>query len=310
MSSTAGMCIVFREDFAFQLLQSEWEALRSQIATSKGGRGSHRKYLPVAFTEHGALMVANILNSSRAVAMSVYVIRAFVNMRGELTANAAILKRLAEIDKTLLIHDVALREIFEKLPPLLALPPVPPKPEIGFHVQRSPPSLTASGSEQRLEQKAGTLDSGPWTLDFFALAYILKRGKKTSTGPGKERQLPPDRRLSQPHHGVRLGRFGARLARGTRLGARGSHRCRKTQSQTCRDALGRALSPGHHLVNPGVNRLSVAVTSTWFNRLSFDAGIVWTNRRGRRGRLAGPPRTGQLRPAGLLGPVAVRLGHT
>jgi len=52
-----------------------------------------------------------------------------------LTANAAILKRLAEIDKTLLIQDVALREIFEKLRPLLAPPPLPPKPEIGFHVK-------------------------------------------------------------------------------------------------------------------------------------------------------------------------------
>jgi len=75
-------------------------------------------------------MVATILNSPRAVAMSVYVIRAFVKMRAELAANATILKRLAEIDKTLLIHDVALREIFEKLRPLLAPPPAPPKPEI------------------------------------------------------------------------------------------------------------------------------------------------------------------------------------
>ena len=62
--------------------------------------------------------------------MSVYVIGAFVKMRAELAANATILKRLAEIDKTLLIHDVALREIFEKLRPLLAPPPAPPKPEI------------------------------------------------------------------------------------------------------------------------------------------------------------------------------------
>ena len=80
-------------------------------------------------------MAANILNSPRAVAMSVYEIRAFVKMRGELAANAAILKRLAEIDKTLLVRDVALREIFEKLRPLLAPPPPPPKPEIGFHVK-------------------------------------------------------------------------------------------------------------------------------------------------------------------------------
>jgi hypothetical protein len=128
----------FPADFMFRLSKEEWnslQALRSQTAILKTGRGQHRKYLPYVFTEHGALMVATILNSPRAVAMSVYVIRAFVKMRGELAANAAILKRLAEIDKTLLLHDVALREIFEKLRPLLAPPPPPPKPEIGFHIK-------------------------------------------------------------------------------------------------------------------------------------------------------------------------------
>ena len=80
-------------------------------------------------------MVANILNSPRAVAMSVYVIRAFVKMREEVAANAAILRRLAEIDKTLLVHYVALRDILQKLRPLLEPPPQPPKPEIGFHVK-------------------------------------------------------------------------------------------------------------------------------------------------------------------------------
>ena len=107
------------------------------------------------FTEHGALMAANILNSPRAVAMSVYVVRAFVNMRGELAANAAILKRLAEIDKTLLIHDIALREIFEKLRPLLAPPPAPPKPEIGFHVKEDTVPYRT-----RRRAKARALDSG------------------------------------------------------------------------------------------------------------------------------------------------------
>jgi hypothetical protein len=98
-----------------------------------------------AFTELGALMAANILNSPRAVAMSAYVIRAFVRMREDLVANAASLKRLAEIDKTLLIHDAALREIFEKLHPILAPPPPPPKPEIGFHVKEDPvPYRTSS----------------------------------------------------------------------------------------------------------------------------------------------------------------------
>ena len=125
----------FPKDFAFQLGEDDWKALRSQNATLKVGRGAHRKYLPIAFTEYGALQAANILNSPRAAAMSVYVIRAFVQMREEQTANAAILKRLAEIDRALLLHDSALRDIYQKLRPLLAPPPEPPKPEIGFHVK-------------------------------------------------------------------------------------------------------------------------------------------------------------------------------
>ena len=124
----------FPDDFLFQLTPPERDALTSQFAMSKPGRGG-RRTLPSAFTEHGALMAANILNSPRAEAMSVYVIRAFVKMREHVAANAAILKRLAEIDKTLLTHDAALREIFQKLRPLLEPPPAPPKPEIGFHVK-------------------------------------------------------------------------------------------------------------------------------------------------------------------------------
>jgi hypothetical protein len=149
----------FPEDFAFQLTAREWAGLklqstdlqgdadlRSQNATSSSndnrsqfatGSQKHRdpRYPPIAFTEHGALMVANLLKSPRAVAMSVYVIRTFVKMREDQAANAAILKRLAEIDKALLIHDAALREILEELRPLLAPPPTPTKPEIGFHVK-------------------------------------------------------------------------------------------------------------------------------------------------------------------------------
>lgn len=125
----------FPEDFLFRLTPQEAAGLRSQTVILKPGRGQHRKYPPYAFTEHGALMAATVLNSPRAVAMSLYVIRAFVKMREDLAANAAILKRLAEIDKTLLVHDLALREIFEKLRPLLAPPPAPPKPQIGFHIK-------------------------------------------------------------------------------------------------------------------------------------------------------------------------------
>ncbi len=150
----------FPEDFAFRLAQSEWEALRSQIAALEAGQDlrsqiatsrSHggRRYLPVAFTEHGALMAANILNSPRAVAMSVYIIRAFVKMREDILANASILKRLAEIDKTLLLHDGALRDIYQKLRPLLEPPPAPPKPEIGFHVKEDASPYRVGRSRSR-----------------------------------------------------------------------------------------------------------------------------------------------------------------
>lgn len=145
----------FPKDFAFQLTAEETEALRPQIATSSqldrlqdapGARkrsnlrsqfattSSHggRRYRSWAFTEHGALQAANILRNERAIAMSVYVIRAFIEQREKLAANAAILKRLAEIDKTLLEHDTTLRDIYEKLLPLLVPPPEPPRRQIGF----------------------------------------------------------------------------------------------------------------------------------------------------------------------------------
>jgi hypothetical protein len=141
----------FPKDFAFQLTAEEYEDLRSQFATLKEarqssvgnwsqtatlkrGRGQHRKYRPWAFTEHGALQVANILRSERAIAMSIYVIRAFIELREKVATNAAILKRLAEIDKTLLLHDSALRDIYQKLLPLLSPPPEPLRRQIGFSV--------------------------------------------------------------------------------------------------------------------------------------------------------------------------------
>ncbi len=128
----------FPEEFVFQLSEQEVShliSLRSQIVTLKPGRGQHRKYRPYAFTEHGALMASTVLNSPKAVAMSIYTIRAFVKMREGLSANAVILKRLADIDKTLLMHNLALREIYHKLKPLLEPPPMPPRPEIGFHIK-------------------------------------------------------------------------------------------------------------------------------------------------------------------------------
>ncbi|MFA6242854.1 MAG: ORF6N domain-containing protein [Candidatus Hydrogenedentales bacterium] len=146
----------FPDDFCFQLTALEWDSLRSQfatlntvdidtkgvkanppqIATPKSGRGQHRKYMPFVFTEHGAIMAATILNSPEAVAMSVYVVRAFVQMRQHIAANAEILKRLAEIDKTLLKHDESLRVIWSHLKPLLIPPDSAPKRRIGFKPDR------------------------------------------------------------------------------------------------------------------------------------------------------------------------------
>ena len=119
----------FPEDFAFQVTIAENN--RSQIVT---GSQKHRDphFRPWVFTEHGALMAANVLRSRRAVQMSVYVIRAFVRLRDQIGANQAILKRLAEIDKTLLQHDTALRDIYQRLRPLLQPPPDPPRRRIGF----------------------------------------------------------------------------------------------------------------------------------------------------------------------------------
>src|SRR6266581_1785402 len=123
----------FPGDFTFLLTAKE----KRQVVTDCDHllRLKFSPVLPRAFTEHGALMAANLLTSPRAVAMSLYVIRAFIKIREDLVANAAILKRLAEIDKTLVIHDVTLREILQKLRPLLEPPPLPPKPEIGFHIK-------------------------------------------------------------------------------------------------------------------------------------------------------------------------------
>ncbi len=120
----------FPEDFTFQLSATE----KSEVITNCDhlARLRFAKSRPFAFTEHGALMAALVLTSPQAVAMSVYVVRAFIQMREQLAANAAILKRLAEIDKTLLRHDVTLRDIYQKLLPLLQPAPEPPKRRIGF----------------------------------------------------------------------------------------------------------------------------------------------------------------------------------
>ncbi|HSY53753.1 MAG TPA: ORF6N domain-containing protein [Opitutaceae bacterium] len=124
----------FPLDFRFQLTREEVANLISQNAISSLAHGGRRQ-LPWVFTEHGALMAANILRSGKAVQMSIYLVRAFVKMREELMAHTAILKRLAEVDRRLLEHDVVLREVVERLQPLLDVPDEDKRNrrKIGFH---------------------------------------------------------------------------------------------------------------------------------------------------------------------------------
>jgi hypothetical protein len=101
----------------------------------KTKQGKNIKHLPHAFTEHGATMAAMVLNSQKATAMSVFIVRTFVGMREQLMANVANAKRLAEIEKTLLTHDSAIVDLYEQLQPLLLPPPVPAPKRIGFGVK-------------------------------------------------------------------------------------------------------------------------------------------------------------------------------
>ena len=92
----------FPEDFMFRLSAEEWAVLRSQLATLERGRGRHRKYLPFVFTEHGAIMAATILNSSRATQVSVYVVRAFVHLREFLASHDQAIAGLVDTIQTLM----------------------------------------------------------------------------------------------------------------------------------------------------------------------------------------------------------------
>lgn len=131
----------FPGDFMFQLTNDENKSLTSQFAGSKKGRGG-RRTLPYAFTEHGAIMAANVLNSPRAVQMSVFVVRAFVKMREALSQNRHLAEKLAELERRLTgrldVHEQAIVHILDEIKKLMDPLPPPPEPkrrEIGFHVR-------------------------------------------------------------------------------------------------------------------------------------------------------------------------------
>ena len=121
----------FPSDFMFLLTTKEHQALRSQIATSKGRGG--RRYPPYAFTEHGAIMAATVLNSKRAVEMSVFVVRAFVRMREMLANNRQLAAKINELDRRLETHDTAIQELIDAIKELMA-PAGASKRKIGFQL--------------------------------------------------------------------------------------------------------------------------------------------------------------------------------
>lgn len=105
----------FPRGFLLRVSAREWEALRSQFVTLESGRGRYRKYLPLAFTEHGAIMAATVLNSNRAVDMSVYVVRAFIKLRQVLASNADLARKLALLQESVSALDARTRSQFDEV---------------------------------------------------------------------------------------------------------------------------------------------------------------------------------------------------
>jgi hypothetical protein len=136
----------FPPDFAFQLTVQEFGNLKSQIATSSlrsqsvtsSSHGGKRK-LPWVFTEHGALMLASVLNSALAVQASVRVVRAFVRLREMVAANAQLAAKLEELERRFDSHDEAIANLFATLKQLLEPSETPKRREIGFRVREEAP---------------------------------------------------------------------------------------------------------------------------------------------------------------------------
>ena len=123
----------FPEDFMFQLDAQEFANLRLQFATSslKGDHGG-RRYAPMAFTEHGAIMASMVLGSPRATALSVHVVRAFVELRGMVASNQALASKVHSLERKVSVHERNIAELVDSMAELLATPAPPLKRPIGF----------------------------------------------------------------------------------------------------------------------------------------------------------------------------------
>ena len=120
----------FPNDFMFQLAEIEWDSLRSQIVTSKKGRGGTR-YLPFAFTEQGVAMLSGVLNSETAIQVNIQIIRVFTKMKVLLFDNKELWNKIEKIERHLIEHDEEIKTIFEYLKKLL-IQENKPRKAIGF----------------------------------------------------------------------------------------------------------------------------------------------------------------------------------
>jgi hypothetical protein len=126
----------FPDDFVFQVTPAEMDDLRSQNATSSGGHGG-RRYLPFAFTEHGAIMAAGVLNTPRAIEVSVFVVRAFVKLREMVATHKELAHKLAELERKIAGHDESIRSLVSAIRELMAPPPASPRGKFGFARDRA-----------------------------------------------------------------------------------------------------------------------------------------------------------------------------
>lgn len=111
----------FPADFMFQLTSDEWASLRSQIVTSNVGRGG-RRYAPGAFAEQGVAMLSSVLNSSRAIAVNIEIMRAFVRMRVLLASNKELAQKLTELERLVDCHDTMIVRIMKQIHELMNVP--------------------------------------------------------------------------------------------------------------------------------------------------------------------------------------------
>lgn len=138
----------FPDDFMFQLTDEEFANLRLQFATSSSGHGG-RRYAPLAFTEHGAIMASMVLSSPRATALSVHIVRAFIELRGLVSTHKDLASKVNALERKVSVHERNIAELVDSMTELLATPPAPTKRPIGFVVPED------KGKKTQDKRKAG-----------------------------------------------------------------------------------------------------------------------------------------------------------